>query len=341
MHVRKSILKILLAVVLIAAAAVTTLAAAYPKYTVTVWADGRDHTVTTHSRDAASVVAQAGVKVGKDDYIDQSHFRAGREKEDGNALRVLRAFPVKVHVDGGTKTGMIAHGTIADAVEKAGVVLGKDDLVSPSKKAAVKPGTDVDVTRIRYENRVEEKAIPYRTVKRDTAALKPGQQPLAQKGRNGKRAITFQEKYVDGVLTDTQKISDEVLAKPIFEVIAIGRQFIQNLNIHSAPGMAQAVITGKATAYTAKPGALTASGLPAGVGRVAVDPKQIPYGTEMFVVAQDGEVYGFAIAADTGGFVGTTDVTMDLYMNTEEECRQWGKKDVNIYILKWGTGHIG
>ena len=150
MHVRKSILKILLAVVLIAAAAVTTLAAAYPKYTVTVWADGRDHTVTTHSRDAASVVAQAGVKVGKDDYIDQSHFRAGREKEDGNALRVLRAFPVKVHVDGGTKTGMIAHGTIADAVEKAGVVLGKDDLVSPSKKAAVKPGTDVDVTRIRY-----------------------------------------------------------------------------------------------------------------------------------------------------------------------------------------------
>ena len=175
----------------------------------------------------------------------------------------------------------------------------------------------------------------------DTAALKPGQQQLAQKGRNGKRAITFQEKYVDGVLTDTQKISDEVLAKPIFEVIAIGRQFIQNLNIHSAPGMAQAVITGKATAYTAKPGALTASGLPAGVGRVAVDPKQIPYGTEMFVVAQDGEVYGFAIAADTGGFVGTTDVTMDLYMNTEEECRQWGKKDVNIYILKWGTGHIG
>ena len=72
-----------------------------------------------------------------------------------------------------------------------------------------------------------------------------------------------------------------------------------------------------------------------------MDPKQIPYGTEMFVVAQDGEVYGFAIAADTGGFVGTTDVTMDLYMNTEEECRQWGKKDVNIYILKWGTGHIG
>lgn len=42
----------------------------------------------------------------------------------------------------------------------------------------------------------------------------------------------------------------------------------------------------------------TASGLPAGPGRIAVDPRVIPLGTRLFV-----EGYGPAVAADTGGAI--------------------------------------
>ena len=66
---------------------------------------------------------------------------------------------------------------------------------------------------------------------------------------------------------------------------------------------------------------------------IAVNPKQIPYGTEMWIVSDDGVVYGYCIAADTGGFVNKGKFTVDLYMNSTSQCRQWGARNVTIYIL--------
>lgn len=38
-------------------------------------------------------------------------------------------------------------------------------------------------------------------------------------------------------------------------------------------------------------------------GHIAVNPKQFPYGTELYIVSLDGKfVYGYCMAADTGGF---------------------------------------
>ena len=39
------------------------------------------------------------------------------------------------------------------------------------------------------------------------------------------------------------------------------------------------------------------------------------------------------IAADTGSFINSTDWTVDLYMDTEQECVNWGRRDIIIYIL--------
>lgn len=343
-RIGKQTVKVLLAVLLIFVCAIAVLFFAYPGYTVEVRADGRSKTITTKTRDPASVVEEAGVNVGKYDYIDRSHFKAGRDKEDGNKLEVLRAFPVNVKVDGTTKVGKIAKGTIADLLDNTGVVVGKFDIVEPGLYTPARKGEDVKVTRVRYQNRYEEEPIPYATVHIDNPYMKVGQKKLEQHGRNGKKSITYQEKYVDGKLTDTEKVAEDVLVKPIYEVIDEGSRIFQRFTkdeFKPKNFKNSQVIHGKATAYTAKPGALTASGVPAAVGRVAVDPNQIPYGSILYIQSTDGsEDYGYAIAADTGGFVGTTDVTMDLYMNTKEECRQWGKRDVNIYVIQWGDGTV-
>ena len=69
-------------------------------------------------------------------------------------------------------------------------------------------------------------------------------------------------------------------------------------------------------------------------GHIAVDPKQFPYGTEMWIVSTDGKyVYGYAIAADTGGFVQQKTFTVDLYMHSYEEACRWGARQVRIYVL--------
>lgn len=92
-------------------------------------------------------------------------------------------------------------------------------------------------------------------------------------------------------------------------------------------------IEGKSTAYYG--GYMTATGSATRPGVVAVDPREIPYGTEMWIVSSDGRyVYGFARAEDTGGFIyWPKGATVDLYMNTYADCAVWGWRGVKIYIL--------
>lgn len=94
------------------------------------------------------------------------------------------------------------------------------------------------------------------------------------------------------------------------------------------------VLTGNACAYTAEPDALMSTGKAVFQGYVAVDPDIIPYGTELYIVAEDGEVYGYAIAADTGYSVRKGHIIVDLFMNEYDDCIQWGNKPVYVYILK-------
>ena len=89
---------------------------------------------------------------------------------------------------------------------------------------------------------------------------------------------------------------------------------------------------GKATAYTGDPA--TASGRTPMPGHVAVDPNEYPYGTELYIVSADGNyVYGYCVAADTGGFVNTSNIDVDLYMDNEQMCDDWGRRDIVIYVL--------
>ena len=92
-------------------------------------------------------------------------------------------------------------------------------------------------------------------------------------------------------------------------------------------------IEGKSTAYYG--GYMTATGSSVRPGVVAVDPREIPYGTEMWIVSSDGRfVYGFARAEDTGGFIyWPKGATVDLYMNTYADCCVWGWRGVTIYVL--------
>mgnify|MGYP000755746874 FL=1 len=87
------------------------------------------------------------------------------------------------------------------------------------------------------------------------------------------------------------------------------------------------------TAYTAGYGGVgtrTATGTTVRVGTVAVDKKVIPLGTEMFIVGSTGYTYGNAVAEDTG----VRGAAVDLYMNTYQECKQFGlQRNSTVYFL--------
>ena len=94
------------------------------------------------------------------------------------------------------------------------------------------------------------------------------------------------------------------------------------------------VLEGTACAYTAKEGARTSTGATPKVGTVAVNPKLIPYGSKLFIVSEDGYVYGYGVAQDTGGGVLKNKILADLYMDTAKECFAFGKRRIKLYILE-------
>ncbi|MGF7185227.1 3D (Asp-Asp-Asp) domain-containing protein [Desulfitispora alkaliphila] len=89
---------------------------------------------------------------------------------------------------------------------------------------------------------------------------------------------------------------------------------------------AKEVYTMEATAYT-HTGNPTATGIYPYVGVVAVDPNVIPLGSKLYI-----EGYGFGLAADTGGAI-KGDI-VDVFMDTREEALQWGRRNVNVYLME-------
>ena len=69
----------------------------------------------------------------------------------------------------------------------------------------------------------------------------------------------------------------------------------------------------------------TASGLPVGVGLLAVDPAVIPLGTRVFVPG-----YGAAVAADVGSAVRGN--IIDLWMPSTAAAQAWGRRTVTITV---------
>ncbi len=69
----------------------------------------------------------------------------------------------------------------------------------------------------------------------------------------------------------------------------------------------------------------TASGLPVGVGVIAVDPTVIPLGTRVFVPG-----YGPAVAADVGSAI--KGPIIDLWMPSTAAARAWGRRTVTITV---------
>ncbi len=89
---------------------------------------------------------------------------------------------------------------------------------------------------------------------------------------------------------------------------------------------AERVMMMEATAYTWT-GNRTASGTWPAVGTVATDPEVIPLGSRLYV-----EGYGEAVAEDTGGLVKGN--IIDIYLPTEAECWQWGRRQVEVRVME-------
>jgi len=82
---------------------------------------------------------------------------------------------------------------------------------------------------------------------------------------------------------------------------------------------------------------LTYSGVPVSrdvYSTIAADPDVFPIGTVLFIPG-----YGYGVVADTGSAI--QGEIIDLYYDTVEDVfAEWGKKEVDVYIMQEGNGQL-
>ena len=201
-----------------------------------------------------------------------------------------------------------------------------------------------------YYDTVAEPAA-YETVHQTDYTLPKGETRVAQPGIVGHRDVTYEVVYADGAFVSRQAVAVSA-STAVNEIISTGtlvKQARQGDTIDSViqneDGSGYLLMksgdslhfTGsmqvKCTAYTAGVGVvneITATGTRVHVGVVAVDKRVIPLGTTMFITTNDGSyTYGMGHAEDTG----VLGHSVDLYMNSYNECMRFGRRSSTVYFL--------
>lgn len=311
-------------------------------HAVTVVDGDTSKVVLTLNEDPYYVLKTAGVTLGKDDVVQTA--------ENGQrtaSIEITRAFNVQINADGVSTLVAMTGGTVADALEKAQITVGEHDTLNADPAAPATEGMNLTIERVQYREHTKTEAIACTTSIRYTNVLPKGKTQIKQAGQNGVKTLTYRDRIVDGQVVETELVGEAVTKKAVEKIVLKGTvvgtpmskaPFDIELDSAGQPLKYKSMISGKATAYTSDrgdSGTICSTGMRAQVGVVAVNPKRIPYGSKLYITSPDGSyVYGYAIAGDTGGGVRKNALVADLFMDTYEECIQFGRRTMNVYILE-------
>lgn len=328
-----------LAVLLLAAGTVLAcILTVMPMSFVVIRDDGKAQFGYTLTQDFDTLLAQRGLTIGEYDKV--TFTGEGKYME----IDIRRAFPVYVTADGVTSRVFVTEATAGEALSLCQVELDPMDQLNFDLSDDLKADDRVIVTRVDYSSSYYTEDIPYTIEYTPSSIISTGYKHLISDGDEGSRVVSLRDKYVNGIMVASRETTAYVTKEPVNGTGIVGQRGAPisplppfegvKTDENGAPLNYTAVYTGMRTSGYCD-GWITASGLPAKVGHVGVDPREIPYGTRLYIASADGSlVYGYCIAADTGGGILYQDlVDIDLFFNTRWECRIMGKRDMVVYVL--------
>ena len=298
-------------------------------------------TYTTFATDPGEVLGQAGVTLSEDDTFTTQAV------EGAASITVRRAQKIIVQYHGQTRLATTFGETAGELLSRLNLEVSGEDLVSHGLEEETYDGMVLRIDRVQTLCQSYSVTMPHETTRCSDGTLPQGTEEVLTQGQDGELLCTAEVTYINGEETSRRVLSETVTRMPVTEVIGVGAGPVRQKR--EAPVISDGYITlptgevltythsdtVRATAYTHTDqgcDAFTATGTVVHWGTVAVDPRYIPYGTRMFIMASDGSyVYGIATAEDCGGDIKGD--RMDLYMPTYEQCREFGRRRCTLYFL--------
>jgi 3D (Asp-Asp-Asp) domain-containing protein len=236
--------------------------------------------------------------------------------------------PVLLAVGGQVYTVETKANTVGELLAEQKINLAATDRTSLPLDARFSPFSMVKVTQRTEQVVTSREVIPFETVKREDDSLDEGDVQTIQQGADGSREVTEIVYYEDGVPVERHVLSNQVVAEPVSQMLALGTGQVAYRGGSRIRFSKQLEMM--TTGYSSQEPGLsdyTATGALARHGIIAVDPRVIPLGTQVYV-----EGYGFAIAADTGSAIKGNHI--DLCYDTLGEALDHGVEYRTVYILK-------
>jgi len=286
------------------------------------------------------LLADTGVELSEYDIVTpelNSYITASQ------TVVVQRIKRVAVTIAGETKDYLTTAETVGDFLEEQGIDLNYHDIINIAPETVLSTNNKLEIVRVVKRIVKVETEIPYSTRTVSDTSMSISDSKILTKGVTGIDCQTYEVLLHDGVEISRELVSQERTREPVTEVKAVGALGGTRMLEKAEDFSYSKVITCNATAYDLSfqscgkwpgdPGyGITASGTRAKYGTVAVDPRVIPLGTRMYIESADGSfVYGYCVAEDTGGAIKGNKV--DLFFNSYNECMQFGRRSVNVYIL--------
>ncbi len=281
--------------------------------TVTVYDGSQKKVITTNATNFKQVLNESDVVLNAYD----KYWTSGDDVRDGSVVVVERAKPVTIVSGNRAKTVYTTKQTVQGVVNEAGFDWKK---MMPIEDGMMKVTQGMQIHVVPYTSRVVNRveSIPVRYNSWYDSTLAPGQMEIVQEGTQGKREVEMEEYISDGKVIRAEAGNVKILSQGTPGIAKTGdmegtKGYVRNMS---------------ATAYHPTDGGgfgITATGTRAGHGTVAVDPRVIPLGSSVYIPG-----YGEAVAADTGGAI--IGDRIDLCMETFEECYNFGRRNVEVFV---------
>ncbi|MGE5559078.1 MAG: G5 domain-containing protein [Bacillota bacterium] len=288
--------------------------------------------IKTHASTVGALLAELNANWRPEDLIIPGPEARIRE---GMKVRIYKAEPFYVDIDGESFILWAVPGPAVEVLKKAGLQLGSNDQVLPSRNARVRRGARIVVKRAAREVRAVTEIIPLQVMKVEDHTLDAGETRIKQKGCDGMAETVYRYIYENGRYIKRIVLRQKVIKARVPTIIHYGLTSPWVRAELSSRGVRRwRVKTMVATAYYWGPeccgkeaDGYTSLGLKATHGIVAVDPRVIPLRTRLYI-----EGYGFAIAGDVGGAIKRNRI--DLCFDTYREALMYGCRKVKVYILE-------
>ncbi len=217
--------------------------------------------------------------------------------------------------------------TVGEVLESMNVTVEGDYVLRGEESDSITSDSVISIDKVTYGTVTEQSAVPYETKYVDVQNIAKGKTKVVKAGTNGVSTATYKVTYVNGVESERVLESEIVTTQPTNQVV--NRGVGGYVTIGGKNYSYSYYIDCKTTVYTG--GGTTASGLPATENVIAVDPRVIPLGTQVYVA--DPYCYvGIRTAADTGGSIKGNFI--DIYFD-EDNPSLWGYgiRSARVYIL--------